>query len=91
MKIINYFYLFLLLFMDSLYFLILFKGLTVLFLLIFTFIYRTFSKINEFQTNTSLAKLFLPIYFTIQLIFDTIHWYYYTISVNFYLYLYLYL
>ena len=43
-KLILLFSLFLLLFMSSTSFLVLFMGLTLLFQLIFTFIYNTFSK-----------------------------------------------
>ena len=48
-KIILLFSLFLLLFMTSLYFLVLFMGLTVLFQLTFTFIYNIFS--NKFSVS----------------------------------------
>ena len=43
----------------SLHFLLLFINLTVLFQLIFTFIYNTFSKISRFQTYTYLKISFL--------------------------------
>ena len=75
------FSLFFLLFIRPLYFLVLFMGHTVLFQLTFTFIYSTFSKkfsVSSFNKISGSQIIWLayfsPTYFTIQLIFTTIHW-----------------
>ena len=53
----------------------------------FAIVFLVFSKISCIQTDFVWQRLFLPAYFIIQFIFDTIYGSHRTISANFYFYL----
>ena len=53
----------------------------------FVIVFSVFSKISCIQTDFVWQRLFLPAYFIIQFIFDTIYRSHRTISANFYFYL----